>query len=63
DGAVVGARIEACESGQISPGRVRLSPRAKKFAAIKTSIARPATPDVTPPQPSAAPEPEPAPAA
>ena len=32
DGAVVGALVEACASGQISAGRVRLSNRAKELA-------------------------------
>ncbi|MDT7781145.1 MAG: hypothetical protein QOC99_3657 [Acidobacteriota bacterium] len=32
DSVVVGALVEACESGQITPGRVRLSKRAKELA-------------------------------
>jgi HD-GYP domain-containing protein (c-di-GMP phosphodiesterase class II) len=35
DSVVVGALVEACESGQITPGRVRLSKRAKELAAGK----------------------------
>jgi HD-GYP domain-containing protein (c-di-GMP phosphodiesterase class II) len=45
DGRVVDALVEACESGQITPGRVRLSQRAKDLAAGKTllpKLARPA---------------------
>src|SRR5436309_156885 len=40
DGQVVEALVEACESGQITPGRVRLSQRVKDLAAGK--ILRPA---------------------
>jgi HD-GYP domain-containing protein (c-di-GMP phosphodiesterase class II) len=36
DGQVVAALVEACESGQITPGRVRLSKRAKELAASPT---------------------------
>jgi len=36
DAKVVGALVEACESGQITPGRVRLSQRAKDLAAGKS---------------------------
>jgi HD-GYP domain-containing protein (c-di-GMP phosphodiesterase class II) len=35
DPKVVDALVEACESGQITPGRVRLSQRAKDLAAGK----------------------------
>ena len=46
DGKVVEALVAACESGQITPGRVRLSQRAKDLAAGKTLVpalgARPA---------------------
>jgi HD-GYP domain-containing protein (c-di-GMP phosphodiesterase class II) len=46
DGKVVEALVAACESGQITPGRVRLSQRAKDLAAGKALIpalgARPA---------------------
>jgi HD-GYP domain-containing protein (c-di-GMP phosphodiesterase class II) len=35
DGRVVAALVEACESGQIQPGRVRLSKRAKEYASGK----------------------------
>jgi HD-GYP domain-containing protein (c-di-GMP phosphodiesterase class II) len=38
DGKVVDALVAACESGQITPGRVRLSQRAKDLAAGKTLI-------------------------
>jgi HD-GYP domain-containing protein (c-di-GMP phosphodiesterase class II) len=36
DPKVVDALVAACESGQITPGRVRLSQRAKDLAAGKT---------------------------
>ena len=36
DARVVEALVEACESGQITPGRVRLSQRAKDLAAGKS---------------------------
>ena len=35
DALVVAALVEACESGQITPGRVRLSRRAKEQASIQ----------------------------
>ena len=38
DGKVVEALVRACESGQITPGRVRLSQRAKDLAAGKTLV-------------------------
>ncbi|HEX8722628.1 MAG TPA: HD domain-containing phosphohydrolase [Pyrinomonadaceae bacterium] len=38
DGRVVGALVAACESGQITPGRVRLSQRAKDLAAGKSPV-------------------------
>src|SRR5215217_1072205 len=38
DPKVVSALVEACESGQITPGRVRLSQRAKDLAAGKSLI-------------------------
>jgi HD-GYP domain-containing protein (c-di-GMP phosphodiesterase class II) len=38
DGNVVDALVAACESGQITPGRVRLSQRAKDLAAGKTLV-------------------------
>jgi len=41
DGAVVGALVEACQSGQIAPGRVKLSARAKELMA-GTSYTKPA---------------------
>jgi HD-GYP domain-containing protein (c-di-GMP phosphodiesterase class II) len=44
DERVVTALVEACESGQISPGRVKLSGRAKELAgALKMGPAVPAT--------------------
>ena len=55
DGRVVDALVEACETGQITPGRVRLSKRAKELA----SGLRPTSPSpasnvpTTPGQPSA----------
>ncbi|HEV3470031.1 MAG TPA: HD domain-containing phosphohydrolase [Pyrinomonadaceae bacterium] len=52
DGQVVAALVEACEQGQIGPGRVRLSKRAKDLIS--------AAPGVRPPAPR---EPETAPAA
>ena len=48
DDKVVAALVEACESGQITPGRVRLSKRTKEIAAItnvqKSPVAIAATP-------------------
>jgi HD-GYP domain-containing protein (c-di-GMP phosphodiesterase class II) len=47
DGVVVGALVEACASGQISAGRVRLSKRAKEIAGsfgYKPAVAPPAAP-------------------
>jgi HD-GYP domain-containing protein (c-di-GMP phosphodiesterase class II) len=41
DGAVVQALVEACQAGQIAPGRVKLSPRAKELMA-GTSYTKPA---------------------
>jgi HD-GYP domain-containing protein (c-di-GMP phosphodiesterase class II) len=41
DPKVVDALVAACESGQITPGRVRLSQRAKDLAAGKTLIPAP----------------------
>jgi diacylglycerol kinase len=38
DEMVVDALVTACESGQITPGRVRLSQRAKDLAAGKTLV-------------------------
>jgi HD-GYP domain-containing protein (c-di-GMP phosphodiesterase class II) len=38
DAKVVDALVAACESGQITPGRVRLSQRAKDLAAGKSLI-------------------------
>jgi HD-GYP domain-containing protein (c-di-GMP phosphodiesterase class II) len=42
DGRVVNALVAACESGQITPGRVRLSQRAKDLAAGKSPAPAPA---------------------
>jgi HD-GYP domain-containing protein (c-di-GMP phosphodiesterase class II) len=53
DSVVVGALVEACESGQISPGRVRLSKRAKELAGafnLKPAVSMSTTPG--PGQPS-----------
>jgi HD-GYP domain-containing protein (c-di-GMP phosphodiesterase class II) len=41
DPKVVDALVAACESGQITPGRVRLSQRAKDLAAGKKLIPAP----------------------
>jgi HD-GYP domain-containing protein (c-di-GMP phosphodiesterase class II) len=38
DAKVVDALVAACESGQITPGRVRLSQRAKDLAAGKSLV-------------------------
>ena len=46
DERVVAALVEACETGQITPGRVRLSRRAKEHAAGTTT--RPAAADSAP---------------
>jgi HD-GYP domain-containing protein (c-di-GMP phosphodiesterase class II) len=53
DERVVAALVEACESGQIAPGRVRLSPRTKELTARTSSALK-----LTPPAP-AHPEPPP----
>jgi HD-GYP domain-containing protein (c-di-GMP phosphodiesterase class II) len=55
DSVVVEALVEACESGQITPGRVRLSKRAKELAGsfnLKPTVsAVPAPVQVHPPTP------------
>lgn len=55
DERVVAALIEACESGQITPGRVRLSRRAKELASNTSTL----KPLAAPPPPAAPTEPAP----
>jgi HD-GYP domain-containing protein (c-di-GMP phosphodiesterase class II) len=43
DERVVNALVEACEQGQIAPGRARLRPRAPKEATPALTEAQPAT--------------------
>ncbi|HEX5708433.1 MAG TPA: HD domain-containing phosphohydrolase [Pyrinomonadaceae bacterium] len=53
DERVVAALVEACESGQITPGRVRLSKRSRELAMPGFKPATPATPPKAAEQPTA----------
>ncbi len=56
DDKVVAALVEACETGQITPGRVRLSKRAKEIAATTNTVNVPKPKaEVMPPPPAEVP--------